>query len=267
MVSPSSKRRAAKVGIEGSAALLLFARQPQRFLLTFEVKCMHFHGTEVRKPIPSCQIYKGTVFELVDQAVDFVMSKIDRAVGTRALGSQAPVTYELPREAVAEAIVNAVTHRDYTSNASVQVMLFPDRLEFWNPGELPQALSIPQLSRPHVSIPRNPLIPRRCPESPRQPAIHSASFAHHPSDREAAHSPPTLRADGQPRRSDSALRRQEHRSDRGPTPAARCRGYSATAGEIRYTVPRGGEVALEQSDSVTLRPPKFSCHQMIELHC
>ena len=145
-------------GQPSHAAVLLFARQPQRFLLTSEVKCMHFHSTEVRKPIPSYQIYKGTVFELVDQAVDFVMSKIARAVGTRALGPQAPVTYELPREAVAEAIVNAVAHRDYTSNASVQVMLFADRLEVWNPGELPLALSIPQLRRPHASIPRNPLI-------------------------------------------------------------------------------------------------------------
>ena len=42
--------------------------------------------------------------------------------------------YELPQEAVAEAIVNAVAHRDYTSKASVQVMLFADRLEVWNPG-------------------------------------------------------------------------------------------------------------------------------------
>jgi len=140
------------------AAILLFGKQPQKFLITSEVKCMHFHGTEVLKPIPSYQIYKGTVFELVDQAVDFVMSKINRAVGTRAESNQAPVTYELPHLAVAEAIVNAVTHRDYTSNASVQVMLFSDRLEVWNPGELPAALTIGELRLPHASIPRNPLI-------------------------------------------------------------------------------------------------------------
>lgn len=146
------------VGQPTHAAVLLFGRQPQRFLLTSEVKCMHFHGTEVGKPIPSYQIYKGTVFELVDQAVDFVMSKITRAVGTRALGPQAPVEYELPREAVAEAIVNAVAHRDYTSNASVQVMLFADRFEVWNPGELPLPLTPESLRAPHASIPRNPLI-------------------------------------------------------------------------------------------------------------
>ena len=140
------------------AAILLFGREPQRFLLTSEVKCLHFHGTEVRKPIPSYQIFKGTVFELVDQAVNFVLSKIDRSIGTREHSIQAPSKYELPKEAVTEAIVNAVAHRDYTSNASVQVMLFVDRLEVWNPGELPPSLTPERLREPHPSLPHNPLI-------------------------------------------------------------------------------------------------------------
>jgi ATP-dependent DNA helicase RecG len=140
------------------AAILLFGRQPQRFLLSSEIKCLHFHGTEVRKPIPSYQVYKGDLFELVDQAVDFVMGKLDRSVGTRAVSNDAPVTYEIPREAVAEAIVNAVAHRDYSSNASIQVMLFSDRLDVLNPGELPPSLTIESLSRPHASVPHNPLI-------------------------------------------------------------------------------------------------------------
>ena len=141
-----------------NAAVLLFARQPQRFLISSEVKCAHFHGTEVVKPIPSYQVYKGTAFELVDQAVDFVLSKIDLTVGTRAESTQAPVTYELPPEVVREAIVNAVAHRDYTSNGSVQVMLFADRLEVWNPGALPPSLTLEKLRRPHGSVPANPLL-------------------------------------------------------------------------------------------------------------
>jgi predicted HTH transcriptional regulator len=140
------------------AAILLFGRAPQRFLPTSEVKCLHFHGTEIRKPIPSHQVYKGTVFALVDQALDFVMSKINRRVGTRSQGPQAPVEYEIPRDAVAEAIVNAVVHRDYASNASVQVMLFSDRLEVWNPGGLIPPLTFEALRGPHPSIPRNPLL-------------------------------------------------------------------------------------------------------------
>ena len=48
------------------------------------------------------------------------------------MGPKVPVEYELPKEAVVETIVNAVAHRDYLSNAAVQVMVFADRLEVWN---------------------------------------------------------------------------------------------------------------------------------------
>ena len=67
-----------------NAAALLFGKSPQRFLLSSEIKCLRFHGTKVEKPIASLQVYQGTVFELVDQAVDFVLAKMDRSVGTRA---------------------------------------------------------------------------------------------------------------------------------------------------------------------------------------
>ena len=140
------------------AAVLLFGFKPQRFLISSEVKCAHFHGIDVAKPIPSYQVYKGTVFELVDQAVNFVMSKINLAVGTRKYSTQAPVEYEMPQEVVREAIVNAVAHRDYTSNASVQVMLFADRLEVWNPGALSPCLTLKKLREPHGSFPTNPLL-------------------------------------------------------------------------------------------------------------
>ncbi len=140
------------------AAILLFGNAPQRFLFSSEIKCAHFHGTEVRKPIPFYQVYKGTAFDLVDQAVDFVLSKINLAVGTREHATQAPVAYEIPPEVVREAIVDAVAHRDYTGNGSVQVMLFSDRLEVWNPGTLPPSLTLEKLRHPHGSVPGNPLL-------------------------------------------------------------------------------------------------------------
>ena len=141
-----------------NAAVLLFGKAPQRFLISSEVKCAHFHGTEVAKPIPSYQVYKGTVFELVDQAVDFVLSKIALTVGTREETVQAPVAYEIPKEVVTEAIVNAVAHRDYTDNSSVQVMLFANRLEVMNSGRLPPSLTVEKLRVAHQSLPANPLL-------------------------------------------------------------------------------------------------------------
>ncbi|MDA8124123.1 MAG: DUF4062 domain-containing protein [Deltaproteobacteria bacterium] len=145
-------------GLPNHAAILLFGKAPQRFLISSELKCMHFHTLAKRKPIPSYQIYKGTLFDLVDQAIDFVLSKLNRSVGTRVAGPQAPVEYDIPEEVVAEGIVNAVAHRDYASNASVEVQLFPDRLEIWNPGTLHPPLTLEKLYEPHASQPPNPLI-------------------------------------------------------------------------------------------------------------
>ena len=140
------------------AAMLLFGKAPQRFLRSSVVECAHFHGTAVARPIPFHRVYKGTAFALVDQAVDFVLGKIALSVGTRAESVQAPVAYEIPKQVVTEAIVNAVAHRDYTDSGSTQVMLFADRLEVMNPGRLPPPLTAEKLRVPHPSLPGNPLL-------------------------------------------------------------------------------------------------------------
>lgn len=145
-------------GIPTNAALLLFGHHPQRFFASSTVACRHFHGTEPQAQAPFERRYNGTVFNLVEESLGFVMSKIDRRVGTRSHSAQAPVTYEIPMDAVLEAIVNAVTHCDYAATTSIQVMLFSDRLEVWNPGGLSPGLTSDGLDRPHVAIPRNPLL-------------------------------------------------------------------------------------------------------------
>jgi predicted HTH transcriptional regulator len=141
-----------------NAAILLFGKNPQKFFITSEVRCAMFYGYDVEKPIASYQVYKGDVFQLVTQATQFVLSNIRSRTGTRDKSIQVDVEFELPIAAVTEAIVNAVCHRDYTSNASVQVMLFKDRLEVWNPGHLPYGMTIEKLKKVHSSMPVNPLL-------------------------------------------------------------------------------------------------------------
>lgn len=91
-----------------NAAILLFGKQPQRFFLSSEIKCAHFHGTTIAKPIPSYQVFKGDLFQLILQATDFVLSKINVSVGVRNKGVEAAIDYEIPIAAVSEAIINAV---------------------------------------------------------------------------------------------------------------------------------------------------------------
>jgi len=138
-----------------NAAILLFGMKPQKFMPTSEIKCMHYHGTVVAKPIPSHQIFTGTLFDQVDQATDFVLSKINRSVPPRDSAPVSETKYEIPKEVIQEAVVNAVAHRDYTSAASVQVSVFSDRIEVRNPGSLPSDLTFEDLKIEHNSRPRN----------------------------------------------------------------------------------------------------------------
>ena len=143
-----------------NSAALLFGKRPQRFFRSSEVKCCWFLSTDVEKPMADHQIYEGDVFEMADEATHFVMSHLSNWVGTRADGETAavPTKYELPRDVVFEGIVNAICHRDYASTASVEVRVFSDRVEVWNPGELPPGKTVAWLFDEHESMPFNPLI-------------------------------------------------------------------------------------------------------------
>ncbi len=144
--------------IPTNSAVLLFGKDPQRFHVTAITKCVHCHGTVYQRPFASLQTYGHDLFDQADQALDFVLSKIQRIVGLRDGGLTAPSDYELPPEAISEAIVNAVAHRDYYSNASVEIRLFSDRLEIWNPGRLPIGLTLESLRDDHPSVPNNPML-------------------------------------------------------------------------------------------------------------
>ena len=106
----------------------------------------------------SYQIYKGTLFDMADAAIAFVLSKLDLRVGTRNSGPEAPREYEIPEFVVSEAIINAIAHRDYTSSGSVQVEVFSDRLVIRNPGRINPAIKKEDLFTDHPSCPNNSLI-------------------------------------------------------------------------------------------------------------
>lgn len=82
---------------------------------------------------------------MADAAVSFVLSKLDLKVGTRSKDIYASREYEIPVSIVAEAIINAIAHRDYASTGSVQVEVFSDRFVVRNPGALNPAITKEEL--------------------------------------------------------------------------------------------------------------------------
>lgn len=147
-------------GVPLNSAILLFGRDPQARFLTSQVKCVQWPTPERVKPIKDHRIVTGTLFEMADSALAFVLDKLEKWIGTRAtgVGASVPTGYDIPREVVLEAIVNGIAHRDYTSNASVQVELFPDKLLVMSPGKPHPSVDIARLDKPHSSNPVNPLI-------------------------------------------------------------------------------------------------------------
>lgn len=137
-----------------NAAALLFAHDPQRYFPQAQLKCGRFAGTEAIDFLDQ-QTLGGTVFSQVEFALAFVARNTRQEI--RITGRpEREIVPEYPREAVREAVVNAVCHRDYTSTATCQIRIFDDRLEVWNPGGLPPDLPVESLYAEHPSRPRNP---------------------------------------------------------------------------------------------------------------
>lgn len=143
-----------------NAALMLFGKDPQKYCPAALIKCSHYYGTKVTRPIPNQKMFDGDLFQQVDSAIDFVLSKLNRTVGGRNQGATAEIIEEIPNEVIAEIIVNAVVHRDYDSAGSIQISIFSDRVEIMNPGKLPKQLKISDLNKKHLSIPVNPFLAR-----------------------------------------------------------------------------------------------------------
>ena len=138
-----------------NAGILLFGVSPDRFFPSSGIKCVHFHGTRGVPHILSNSVIEGSIMNIIEKATEFVMSRLDLRIGGRSRSGRAFHSDEIPTEVVLEAIVNAVAHRDYASQARTQVMLFRDRVEIYNPGRLLAPLTESNLRQVHSSVVRN----------------------------------------------------------------------------------------------------------------
>lgn len=141
-----------------NAAILLFGSAPHWFVPCAEIKCVQILGLRILDPIQTLEHFQGNLMSVVDAATTFVMSRQAGRVGERAEGPPARQSPEIPVEAVTEAIVNAVAHRDYAISTAVTVTLFRDRLEVYNPGALRHPRTVDDLFRDRRSVARNPTI-------------------------------------------------------------------------------------------------------------
>jgi ATP-dependent DNA helicase RecG len=141
------------------AGVLLFAREPGRWLPRAGVDFLKFEGTTIEL---------GEAFNLVKrQELTAPLPRLIRRtwelVGTfvrtrrRLRGLEMTEQPEYPDFAWREVIVNAIAHRDYSiTGTAIQVRMFDDRLEIESPGGLPGIVTVENIRRRHFS--RNPHI-------------------------------------------------------------------------------------------------------------
>ena len=98
--------------------------------------------------------FKGNLIAAVNEVLDFIQRHISMGVGIGAKAAR-DERWDYPLEALREAVVNAVVHRDYTDPGNIQIRIFDDRPEIWSPGLLPKELNIKSLLADNRSIPRN----------------------------------------------------------------------------------------------------------------
>ncbi len=117
------------------AGLLLFGRDPQRWVRSCQVLVVRYAGRSMADRFVKEEV-RGTLPDQIRRAEAFVVANMQK--GIRLSGLERVEEPEYPIEVVREVIVNAVAHRDYrVLGDEIRISLFSDRMECYSPGRLP----------------------------------------------------------------------------------------------------------------------------------
>ena len=134
------------------AAILLFHANPDIFVTGAYIKIGYF---ETDDDLKFQDEVHGNLFEQVEKTMDLLFTKyIKSSISYEGLNRVEK--YEYPKDAIREALLNAVSHKDYSGGVPIQISMYSDKLIFWNEGQLPEDWTIENLSIKHPSKPYNP---------------------------------------------------------------------------------------------------------------
>ena len=155
------------------AGLVLFGYRPRRLLRQAGVRWIAFKGDDKAYDALDDQVLDGPVVALWKQDAGSRREMVEKGLLEVLTDAMRPFVSEdagevdasmrrtrrwhYPVEALREAIVNALVHRDWTRYEEVEVIRYADRLVVTSPGALPNTMTVRKMIAGQRS-PRNPLI-------------------------------------------------------------------------------------------------------------
>jgi ATP-dependent DNA helicase RecG len=141
--------------IPTAAALLMFGKRPQYFLISSAIRLVKFQGKNIGSVIVDQKEIGGTIPEMIDESWKFLFRHINTGAQVQDLKRIDFMQY--PQVALREAITNAIVHKDYSVEGSqARVFMFDDRIEIYTPGGLPQGITVSNMEYTQYS--RNKII-------------------------------------------------------------------------------------------------------------
>lgn len=136
--------------------LLFFSKAPQQYRPAFCIKAVSFFGNDIGGTDyrGSLDII-GTIPEMFEQGMGFFNTYLYHTQQGQNFNSLGIL--EISVIALEELLQNALTHRDYSKNSSIKMLIFDNRVEIVSPGALPNSLTVENIKMGNAVV-RNNLV-------------------------------------------------------------------------------------------------------------
>jgi ATP-dependent DNA helicase RecG len=134
------------------AAILLFHSNPEKYVSGAYIKIGFFATDDDLKYQDEIH---GNLFEQIEKTMDLLFTKYIKA-NISYEGINRVEKFEYPKDAIREALLNAIAHKDYSGGTPIQISVYDNKIIFWNEGQLPENWTIENLIVKHASRPYNP---------------------------------------------------------------------------------------------------------------
>lgn len=137
--------------------LLFFSKEPQKYRPAFGIKAVSYFGNEIEgDAYRDSKNIEGAIPELFEQGMAFFKSSLRQIQNGQNFNSTGVL--EISSVALEELLQNALTHRDYSKNTPIRILIFDNRIELISPGALPNSLTVENIKMGNTVVRNNLLV-------------------------------------------------------------------------------------------------------------